>query len=390
MKEKILAIISVNLPAIRQAGLRLNNVYRALKDSSQGVALIIVLWIVVILSAIGMEFSYSMRIETDLNRNFSDRQRAYFGARAGIERAVKEIVRYHEAMKIIKDMEEEPIWNLRGKPNHFSIGDMEITVRIDPENARININSLSKESLKEIFLGMGLKEEKADSVINCFLDWQDGDNLHRMMGAEKEYYQELNPSYQPANTAIEVIEELLMIKGIDKRLFYGKEALPTVADFVSEDDEETKSGIGEGLSSIFTVYSGKQIGKISKNPNVFIGPFRSILSSKVDLNSAPRAVLMSLPLMDEELVHAIIDARKEKPIKTEADLVELIGLSSYKGIQKYITLRQRPSRYYTLASTAFSGEEGISHSILAVVDIMPKRRMKNMPFTFIRWEDWKI
>jgi general secretion pathway protein K len=235
-----------------------------------------------------------------------------------------------------------------------------------------------------------LKEEKADSVINCFLDWQDGDNLHRMMGAEKEYYQELNPSYQPANTAIEVIEELLMIKGIDKRLFYGKEALPTVADFVSEDDEETKSGIGEGLSSIFTVYRRIQIGKASKDPNAFIGPFRAILSSKVDLNSAPRAVLMSLPLMDEEIVHAIIDARKKKPIKTEADLVELIGLSSYKGIQKYITLRQRTSRYYTITSTAFSGEEGISHSILAVVDIMPKRRMKNIPFTFIRWEDWKI
>ena len=361
-----------------------------LKGSSKGVALIIVLWIVVILSAIGMEFSYSMRIETDCNKNFSDRQRAYFGARAGIERAVKEIVRYKEAVKIIRDIEEEPLWNLRGIPNHFRIGDIAIRVKIEPENARINISSLSNKSLKEILLKMGLQEEKVDSVINCLLDWQDGDNLHRMMGAEKDYYEELNPSYQPANTPIEVIEELLMIKGVDARLFYGKNMLPTVADFISEDDEENESGIGEGLSSIFTVYSGESIGRISKDPNVFFGPLRAIFLSKVDLNAAPKAVLMSLPLMDEDLAQAIIDARKEKPIRAVSDLVELIGLLTFKSIEKYITLNPRTAGCYTITSTAFSGEEGVSHSIMAVVDTTPKKKMKNMPFTFIRWEDWKI
>ena len=379
MKEKISVMISVNL--------WLNNLDKALKGSSKGVALIIVLWIVVILSAIGMEFSYSMRIETDCNKNFSDRQRAYFGARSGIERAVKEIVRHHEARRIIKDIEKEPIWNLRGESNHFSLGDIDITVKIEPENAKININSLSEESLKEIFLQMGLSEEKTEGIINCFFDWNDGDNLHRMMGAEREYYRELHPSYQPPNTPVEVIEELMMIKGIDADLFYGKDALPTAADFTLEDGEKKKSVIGEGLSSVFTVHSGRQI---SRDPNAFIGPFRSIFSSKVDVNSAPRAVLMSLPLMDEKIVQAIINARKEKPITTKAELVELIGLSSYTGIEKYITLTQRTSRYYTITSTAFSGEEGVSHCISAIVDIVPRRSVKNVPFAFIRWEDRKI
>ena len=353
--------------------------------SSRGVALIIVLWIVVILMAIALEFSYSMRIETNLTRNFSDGQIAYFGARAGIERAVKEIFRSRKAMIILKDTKEEPLWNLMGNPNHFEMGDTEITVTIEPENARINLNDISKELLREIISGMGLTEEKANTIIDCFLDWQDGDNLHRMMGAEKEYYQQLDTPYQPANSKIETVEELLMIKGVDKRVFYGDEALPTVADFISEEeDEETEFHLKGGLSYVFTVYSGKH-SKHSKKDSK-----HSKEQSKVDLNSAPRAVLMSLPLMDEGAAQAIIDARKEEPITTVADLVNLIGLPLYKGIQKYITLGEEGLRYYTIASTAFSGEERMSHSIVAVVDIMPEKKKEDMPFNFIRWEDWKI
>ncbi len=358
-------------------------VFLAKTGSSKGVALIIVLWIVVILSAIALEFSYSMRIETDLTGNFINGQKAYFGARAGIERAVKEILRSQRAVTVLKDTEKEPLWHLMGKPNHFTMDDTEITVTIEPENARININSLSKESLKEILLGVGLTEERANSVIDCFFDWQDGDNLHRMMGAEKDYYQKLDPPYQPANSNIEVLEELLMIKGIDKRLFYGDKALPTLADFISEkEDEETEFHIREGLSSIFTIFS-------------VYGNRRS----KIGLNSAPRAVLMSLPLMDEEAAQAIIDARKQEPITTIADLVNLIGLPLYKGIEKYITLRDGIHRYYTITSTAFSGGERVSHSIMTVVDIlprmprmprMPRRNKKDTPFSFIRWEDCKI
>lgn len=348
--------------------------------SSRGVALIIVLWIVVILSAIALEFSYSMRIETDLTGNFISRQKVYFGARAGIERAVKEILRSQKAMTIMKDTEKEPLWNLTGKPNHFTMEDTEITVTIEPESARININSFSKDSLKEILLGVGLTEERADIVIDCFLDWQDGDNLHRMMGAENDYYQKLDPPYQPANSKVEVLEELLMIKGIDKRLFYGEEALPTVADFVSvKEDEGKEIHLRGGLSSIFTIFTA-------------YGNRRS----KVNLNSAPRDVLMSLPQMDEEAVQAIIDARKEEPITTVADLVNLIGLLLYKGIERYITLAEGIHRFYTITSTAFSGEERVSHSIMTVVDIMPRmpgmpgRSKQDMPFSFIRWEDWKV
>jgi general secretion pathway protein K len=347
--------------------------------SSRGVALIIVLWVVVILSVIALEFSYSTRIETDLTRNFFDGQKAYFGARSGIERAIKEILRYRKAAPLFKDDKEEPLWSLIGKPNQFDMGDINIFVVIEPENARININDISKEYLRAIILNMGLTEEAANTIIDSLLDWQDGDNLHRMKGAEKDYYQELDTPYQPTNSGIEILEELLLIKGIDKKLFYGEEALPAISDFVSEeDDEEKEFRLTNGLSSIFTVYSEESLKKDEKQ-------------SKININSASLGVLMCLPLMDEGAAQAIIDARKEAPIINVADLVNLIGLPLYKGIQQYITLKEADARYYTITSTAFSGDQGMSHSIKAVVDIKPKVRMgSSMAFNFVRWEDCKI
>ena len=348
--------------------------------SSRGVALIIVLWVVVIISVIALEFSYSTRIETDLTRNFFDGQKAYFGARSGIERAVKEILRYRKAAKLLKDSEEELLWNLTGGPNQFNIGDMDISVEIEPEDARININDISKEYLKKIISNIGLTEEEADTIIDSILDWQDGDDLHRMMGAEKDYYQELDTPYQAANSDIEILEELLFIKGIDKKLFYGEAALPTVSDFVSgeNDGEERELRLKDGLSSIFTVYSGATSKDDKKQ-------------SKVNLNSASLGVLMSLPLMDEGTAQIIIDARKEEQITNVGYLVNLIGVPLYKSIQQYITLKEADARYYTITSTAFSGEQDMSHSIRAVVDMKPKAGTGlSMPFNFVRWEDCKV
>jgi general secretion pathway protein K len=350
--------------------------------SSRGVALVIVLWIMVILSVIALEFSYSMRIETELTKNFSDGQRAYFGARAGVERAVKEILRSQKALKLLGDIKEEPLWNLRGEPNHFMIGDTEIEVAIEPENARINLNDIPNELLREIIAGMGLTEEKIGTVIDSLLDWQDGDNLHRMMGAEKDYYQKLDTPYHPVNGIFEALEELLMVRGIDKRIFYGDEALPTVADFISE--EEPELHVRGGLASILTVYSGKHVRDDEK------GASKDKERTKVDVNSAPEAVLMSLPLMDEVAAQAILDARREEPIRTVADLVHLIGLPLYKGIEQYITLGEEDLRYYTITSTAFSGQQRVSRCIRAVVDIVPEKEVKELPYDIIRWEDWKV
>jgi hypothetical protein len=49
----------------------------SLRDASGAVALILVMWVMVILIAIVGEFSYSMRTELNITRNFKEEEEAY-------------------------------------------------------------------------------------------------------------------------------------------------------------------------------------------------------------------------------------------------------------------------------------------------------------------------
>ena len=69
------------------------------------VALLLVLWVMVILVAIAGEFSYSMRTEVNITRNFKEEEESYQLALAGIERAKIEILsakRHHMCISMKK------------------------------------------------------------------------------------------------------------------------------------------------------------------------------------------------------------------------------------------------------------------------------------------------
>ena len=61
--------------------------------SSRGIALISVLWILVLLTAIVGEFAYSMRTEVNITRNFKEATQAYYIAHSGLIRSVVEMIR---------------------------------------------------------------------------------------------------------------------------------------------------------------------------------------------------------------------------------------------------------------------------------------------------------
>src|SRR4030042_7184530 len=63
-----------------------------LRNETGAVALIVVLWVIVLLTAIVGEFSYSMRTEINITRNYKEESEAYYLALAGLEKAKMEIL----------------------------------------------------------------------------------------------------------------------------------------------------------------------------------------------------------------------------------------------------------------------------------------------------------
>jgi len=102
----------------------------------------------------------------------------------------------------------------------------------------VNINGIHRALLtnvvKECGLGPGADR---DTVIDSILDWRDPNREHRLNGAEEDYYRGLDPPYSSKDSDLDVLEELLLVRGVTPELFFGKQeqgkAVPGLRDLLS-------------------------------------------------------------------------------------------------------------------------------------------------------------
>jgi general secretion pathway protein K len=201
---------------------------RALGDEKGGVALILVLWVMVILVAIVGEFSYSMRTEVNITRNFKEEEEAYQLALAGIERAKIEILSAKESsyvylnengVLVFEKGDEEPVREGKLETGIFSY-------TITDEDGKLNINNASRAKLRYIVsITTGLEPQEIDTVVDSIMDWRDINDLHMLNGAEEDYYKSLKKPYSCKDGPFYIIEELLLVKGVTPEIFFGSAGL---------------------------------------------------------------------------------------------------------------------------------------------------------------------
>jgi len=101
-----------------------------------------------------------------------------------------------------------------------SKGDFSIFYGLVDEARKININKASYDVLKSLFMQLGLDELKADEVSSSIIDWRDQDSdLSSPNSAEDSYYRFLKNPYEAKDSDFEVLEELILIRGMDKDIF---------------------------------------------------------------------------------------------------------------------------------------------------------------------------
>jgi len=74
------------------------------------------------------------------------------------------------------------------------------------------------------------------AIVNSVKDWLDSgddDATTGLSGAESSYYEDLEPPYQSRNGPILDLNDLLLIKGITPKLFYGSEQTPGMAGYMT-------------------------------------------------------------------------------------------------------------------------------------------------------------
>ncbi|MBI5212971.1 MAG: general secretion pathway protein GspK [Nitrospirae bacterium] len=198
------------------------------KSNQKGAALILVLWVVVLLTAIVTEFVFFMRTEANIARNFKEETEAYYAALSGIELAKEEIlsakaqqIYLKENGELILDEKGEPAFGEKRPERKGALGNSVYSYVIIDEDRKININAATPEQLRHIFKNSGAEDSELDTIIDSILDWRDPDNLHRLNGAEEDYYQSLPKPYSCKDGYFDTVEELLMVKGVKPEMLFG-------------------------------------------------------------------------------------------------------------------------------------------------------------------------
>ncbi len=240
------------------------------KNNESGIALILVLWVMVLLIALGTEFALSMKTEVNTTRNFKEDAETYYLAKAGINLAKAEILsdaQFHSWTEekgyifgpVSSNKDED-----KGEPTpkvqpgeeleapeppqrtELPLGKGFIHYSIRDENGKIDINTASRDILIKALAANGLPlGSDRDTIVDSILDWIDKNDQHRANGAESDYYQGLSPAYSAKNGPLDSLEELLKIRGVTPELFYGSE------EYQSQESSGTENA--PGLARIFTV-----------------------------------------------------------------------------------------------------------------------------------------
>ena len=370
---------------------------RGLKKAERGIALMLVLWVLILLSIMVFEFCHTMRIEATITKNFKEGAKSYYLAQAGINRAIIEIVKTKSAVKKFKgseksmvkaeeediDEEEEELneWKPREEPYVFPFEDGECEVKIGDEGSKINLNWIAKKAKRNRKLltdilenSCGLEGEERDVIVDSIIDWVDKDHNHLLNGAEDEYYESLEDPYECRDGEFVVTEELLLVRGVTEEIYYGSKYSSEERDELMEEDhslldeldkdleEGERRSIGQGLSELFTVFSKKT-------------------SLKVNINDASYGLLMSVSGMTDDIARRIIELRREEEFENIRD-ARLLELPNYNQIAPQITVD--PTNYYRIEARGRVGDSAVARAITAVVEITPKKKDK---YKVVYWQE---
>jgi type II secretory pathway component PulK len=196
----------------------------ASRGRESGVALIVVLWILAILTLLMYSFLSQMRIEYALSAGYADEKKAEQLAWSAIDFGCAAALNNTKTSHALTDVEwsdddfrffEVPLGDGAFTLLHPTYGDDgRMLWGLDDENSKININVAPKEVLLRL---PRMTEEIADSII----DWRDQDSNAGPSGAEDAYYLALNPPYRCKNQPFETLEELLLVRGMTPEILYG-------------------------------------------------------------------------------------------------------------------------------------------------------------------------
>jgi general secretion pathway protein K len=180
------------------------------RRSARGAALLLVLWLIMMLTAVVGAFALIARIEYLQGRVLSHGVVADQAARAGLDYAMTRVV----------DLEPARQWLPDGREYNWRFGEAEVVVTLVDESGKVDINASDLDMLAGLMAAVGVEREPARRIAAAILDWRDPDSLTQVEGgAEDADYSGEDLPYGAKDAPFETVAELQLVLGMTPELF---------------------------------------------------------------------------------------------------------------------------------------------------------------------------
>jgi general secretion pathway protein K len=184
-----------------------------------------------------------------------------------------------------------------------------IVVRILNHSGMINLNRIPRASMQLLIekrlqdiTGEEADAEEVQYLLAAWTDWTDLNDLEGINGAEREYYEALDPPYSPRNNPeLDSVDELLSIRGF--------------ADLFE----------GIDLDSAFTIYGNNR---------------------QVNLNLATREAMLLLPGLTPNLIDDLRAVRARDTFSNRGEIGEVIPFENLTELSPWLS--NETSDFYTI------------------------------------------
>lgn len=181
----------------------------------RGVALVLVLWLIVLLTAMVGAFALAARVEHGQEAVLRGSVRGQMVARAGMEYALWRL-RGEPATR----------WRPDGRAYAWAFDGVPVEVRIVDEGGKVDLNAAPPALLAGLVRALGAEPSRAQAIAAAIVDWRDADSLQAPNGAEDADYAAAGLPYGAKDAPFESLGELRLVLGMDADLY--RRLLPNV------------------------------------------------------------------------------------------------------------------------------------------------------------------
>jgi general secretion pathway protein K len=180
---------------------------------ARGAALLLVLWLIALLTALVGSFALAARTEHLQGQVLARGVEARAVARAGIDYAVWRMGRDDRRQRWVADGREYR-WQPDGNPG------AEVAIRVVDEQGKVDLNMADADLLSALMQALGSERAEAARVAAAILDWRDVDSLTQPSGgAEDRDYEDAGRPYGAADAPFGSVAEVEQVLGMTPALF---------------------------------------------------------------------------------------------------------------------------------------------------------------------------